>query len=418
MDMDNWHNPYRPGAGHMPPYLAGRGQETKQFIALLSQEVVLKNVVLTGLRGVGKTVLLETLKPEAQKRGWLWAGTDFSEAASSTEEVLATRILTDLGVLTGSLLASVDRVESVGFTKAQKEVKKPIGYQALREIYETTPGLVSDKLKRVVTDMWAAISANVEDVRGIIFAYDEAQNMSDHAERNQYPLALLLDVFQSLQRTGVKAMLVLSGLPTLFPKLVESRTFAERMFSIITLDSLSDEEAGEAVQRPLESHPSLLRFNEPFVRQIVEQSKGYPYFVQFICRETFDLALAHLRANQSLESLDVPVQGILRKLDEDFFAGRWAKATDRQRDLMRVIANLPNCEDEFTVSEIVSGSRDSERPFSSSHVNQMLLALIKQGLVYKNRHGKYCFAVPLMGDFIRRLDRESAATAGDQHELF
>src|SRR5437667_9211064 len=89
-------NPFKPGAGHMPPYLAGREKETEEFLRLLSQDVVLENLVLTGLRGVGKTVLLDTFKPLAIKEGWLWVGTDLSESTSISEERLSIRLMTDL----------------------------------------------------------------------------------------------------------------------------------------------------------------------------------------------------------------------------------------------------------------------------------------------------------------------------------
>jgi transcriptional regulator of acetoin/glycerol metabolism len=92
------------------------------------------------------------------------------------------------------------------------------------------------------------------------------------------------------------------------------------------------------------------------------------------------------------------------KLDADFFAGRWSRVTDRQRQLMAIIALLPNPDDEFTVQDIVESEANlkQEKAFSSSHANQMLSTLIENGLIYKNRHGKYLFAVPLLGDFIRR----------------
>src|ERR1700682_5500710 len=96
-------NPYRPGAGHMPPHLAGREREYGEFDRLLQQDPVLKNMILTGLRGVGKTVLLETFKPRAVAAGWHWVGTDLSQSASVSEESLATRILTDLAVITSSM---------------------------------------------------------------------------------------------------------------------------------------------------------------------------------------------------------------------------------------------------------------------------------------------------------------------------
>ena len=104
----------------------------------------------------------------------------------------------------------------------------------------------------------------------------------------------------------------------------------------------------------------------------------------------------------------MPAREIEQKLDTDFFAGRWARTTDRQRDLMFVIAHLENCDDEFTVQEIVEKSREVPgKPFGSSHTNQILAALSSQGLVFKNRHGRYSFAVPLLGRYIRRqLSRE------------
>ena len=93
----------------------------------------------------------------------------------------------------------------------------------------------------------------------------------------------------------------------------------------------------------------------------------------------------------------------MRKLDADFFAGRWGRATDRQREFLTVIARLENCDSEFTVQEIVEMSRRVlEKPFGASHASQMLTRLSDAGLVFKNRHGKYSFAVPLLGRFIHR----------------
>ena len=101
----------------------------------------------------------------------------------------------------------------------------------------------------------------------------------------------------------------------------------------------------------------------------------------------------------------VPAREIIRKLDADFFHGRWARATDRQRDLLMVVSHLPNADDEFTVQDVVLASRDRdllEKAFTASHVSQMLSDLANAGLVYKNRYGKYSLAVPLLAAFIRR----------------
>jgi hypothetical protein len=260
----------------------------------------------------------------------------------------------------------------------------------LQDVYDSAPGLVSDKVKQVFDIAWSQLAKR--DTRGIVFAYDEAQTMADHAESNEYPLALMLEAFQSVQRKGIPFLLVLTGLPTLFAKLVASRTYSERMFHLMFLDKLSDEECREAIVRPLED--SAITLSDESVDTVVDMSGGYPYFVQFICREVFDLFIAGRDS--------VPIEGILSKLDADFFSGRWQQITDRQRDLLTVAAQLPNCDGEFTVQEIAEASKRLEKPFSSSHANQMLTSLCDKGLVFKNRHGKYSFAVPLLHRFIQR----------------
>src|SRR5712691_9212990 len=97
-------NPFRPGAGHMPPYLAGRRKEKEEFLRLADQNLVLENMVLTGLRGVGKTVLLDTLKPLAIQRRWLWVGADLSESTSISESRVCVRLMADLAPLTSSVV--------------------------------------------------------------------------------------------------------------------------------------------------------------------------------------------------------------------------------------------------------------------------------------------------------------------------
>lgn len=390
-------NPFRPGAGQMPPYLAGRDEETKEFGRLLKQEVILENMVLTGLRGTGKTVLLETFKPMAIGAGWLWAGADLSESASVSEETLAMRLLTDLAIVTSSIVVAREEVPGFGFNAESSIAEHKLNYDTLVEKYKNTPGLVADKLKRVLEDVWAEL--NGRGVKGMVFAYDEAQNMSDHPQKEQYPLSLLLDVFQSVQRKETPFMLALTGLPTLFPKLVETRTFSERMFRVVFLDRLSEAASRDAISKPIRSAGCPVRLSDSLISEIVAASAGYPYFIQFICREVYDVALQKPDKGQQLT---VPMTDVVRKLDADFFAGRWAKASDRQRDLLRVIAALPNCEEEFTVHDVVEASKSLAKPFSASHVNQMLVALGNAGLVYKNRHGKYSFAVPLLGEFILR----------------
>ena len=98
---------------------------------------------------------------------------------------------------------------------------------------------------------------NMRDKKGIIFAWDEAQNLTDRSVDNEYPLGVLLDVFSSLQSQGVPFMLVLTGLPTLFPKLVSSRTYAERMFRVMPLDNLSPDDGYKAITETVEERTKM-----------------------------------------------------------------------------------------------------------------------------------------------------------------
>lgn len=393
-------NPFKPGAGHMPPYLAGRKNEIEEFRSLLEQDTILKNLVLTGLRGLGKTVLLETFKPVAVSEGWLWVGTDLSESMSITEDNMALRLLTDLAVATSSIVYKAEGKKKAGYGVQEKR-DVMLTFNTLKEIYSDIPGLVADKLKGTLEIVWICLKATGN--KGIIFAYDEAQNLADHSAKAQFPLSLLLDLFQSLQRKNCRYMLVLTGLPTLFPKLVEARTFAERMFTVMFLNPLTEGETGEAIRRPIEeSEDCPVQILPKSISTIWGFTKGYPYFVQYVCREVFDVWVQASERGKSPPP--IPVDDITRKLDSDFFAGRWARATDRQRELLQVISQLPNCDGEFSVQEIVEHPTNQEpgASFSSSHVNQMLAVLSESGLVYKNRHGKYSLAVPLLADFIRR----------------
>src|SRR6266404_6149267 len=160
-------------------------------------------------------------------------------------------------------------------------------------------------------------------------------------------------------------------------------------------ESECDSRKPGAILKPIQDAKCPVKLDAKSVRLIVDVPGGYPYFIQFICREVYD---AFLQKTAAGEKATVPIKDITRKLDNNFFAGRWAKATDRQRELLSVIADLADGDEEFTVQEVSEHSRKTlRRPFSASHVSQMLAALSDAGLVYKNRHGRYSFAVPLLG---------------------
>ena len=395
-------NPFRPGAGQPPPHLAGREVEQREFKELLEQNPILNNLILTGLRGVGKTVLLETFKPIANQLGWFWAGTDLSESASISEQNLIIRVLADLASITSSFSVTIQEQNRIGFVNSTGNKEIYLTYAMLTAIYNNTPGLESDKLKNVLEIVWNAIKGKV---KGIVLAYDEAQNLKDHAAERQYPLSLLLEVIQYLQRKQIPYLLILTGLPTLYPTLVETRTYSERMFHIISLDKLSKEASREAIVTPIKKDNCPTTFHENTIQEIIRLSSGYPYFIQFFCKEIFDSYIQQISVG--IENPNISIHEIIAKLDTDFYSGRWSRITDKQRDLCRIIAKLDTANDEFAVQDIFAKAKEMNfNNFSASYINQYLTKLILLGLIFKNRHGKYSFAVPLLADYIKREEEE------------
>jgi hypothetical protein len=300
------------------------------------------------------------------------------------------------------ILVKTSETLPFGFNREVQRQQMPVGFDDLWRIFQETPGLNEDKIKAVLLSVRNMLVGT--GVKGIVFAYDEAQNLSDKAKDKEFPLSILLDTFAAIQRDHheVQFLLVLTGLPTLFPRLNEARTYSERMFDVMQLDKLSLEDSRDAITKPIEITGSALSFAPDTVDDIAAMSGGYPYFIQYICKEVFDAWITQKEAGE------IPIiarEEILSKLDQDFFAARWDRATDRQQEFMKVIATLDTGDTEFTTQEIVAASKEVlTKGFSPSHATQMLSALFEKGLVYRNKHGKYSFAVPLMSAFILRQE--------------
>ncbi len=320
---------------------------------------------------------------------------------SVSEQAIALRILTDLALLTSNIKVGTSIKQYAGFLPQTDTKDVYLNFEFLTGYYDSVPGFVGDKLKATLLMVWQCLQNR--GARGVIFAYDEAQTLSDHADEKQYPLTLLLDVFSYLQKNNVPFMLILTGLPTLMTLLVNTRTYSERLFRVLVLDKLTDEESRDAITIPIKRSAHPLEFSEESIELIVKHSGGYPYFIQFICREVFDVFEQQISNN---EKPSIPIDAIIQKLDNDFFAGRWAKATDRERELMTLAAQHGN--DEFSVQQLVELSQKADiKPFSGSQINQMLNRLIEAGLIYRDRRGSYSFAVPLLERYITRTVRQT-----------
>jgi len=391
-------NPFHPGKGLRPLYLAGRTRELDQFARLCNANTLAQNAVILGLRGTGKTVLLEQLKAIAQANGWLWAGSDLFEYERLTEDSLARRMVIHLSTLLSTALFQHEGQYPPGDGGVHHE--HPLHSENLAKDYDSAPGLPGDKLKAVFAKTKALMER--APLKGIVFAFDEAQNLCNAALPREAPLSMLVDVFSYFQRapSGCRFMLVLSGLPTLYQSLYECRTYKESTFEVMKLQQLEPDAAREAIVKPLELSGATLNFSQNAVDQIIVTSDRYPFFIQFICREAFDTWRVKIGEG---EIPFISTRDILHKLDLEFFAPKWTRATERRQDFMHVIASIENSDREFSVQDIVSASqRWLRQGFNASHATQILQNLAEKGFVYKNRRAGYCFAIPLLGQFMRR----------------
>jgi hypothetical protein len=415
-------NPYRPGAGHLPPFLAGRLDELRFFKRIIHQHPITENVLITGLRGVGKTVLLQHMRQVAEQNDWLWVGNDLSESATLSEERLALRILTDLSQAIARKLEQGKMDGPAGtetlrhrLDRLHQSESNAFAFDALRAQFDQAPGLPSDRLKAVLIKVTSLVRK--AKLAGIVLAYDEAQCLADHAAGNEYPMSMLIETIGALQKSEGLApcLLILSGLPHVFDALTATRTYTERMFHVMTLDRLNWDDTCAALRMPLTNLMPPLRASDKLLTKAAELSGGYPYLIQFFGRELVEQILE----NGGTLALDqFPSESTLDRLDAGLFAARWNRTSERQREFLGLIARRPNnLSSDFSAGEIIQQDGGSE--FGAATANQMLLALVDRGLIYRTRHGRYGFTVPMSELMIvRRLLREQAAATSWQSSRY
>jgi hypothetical protein len=413
-------NPYRPGAGHTPPFLAGRADEQRFFRRLLVNKPITENILITGLRGVGKTVLLEQVRQTAVENRWLWVGNDLSESSALSEERLALRILTDLShAITLKLAEPASRQQGIlaepsTFGDIHQMDRNAFAFEALAAQFTQAPGLPTDRLKAVLEKVTLLVKKS--QLAGIVLAYDEAQCLSDRSEHNEFPMSMLIEIVGAMQKNQDDAaiLLVLSGLPHVFDALTATRTYTERMFHVMTLDRLSWEDTNAALRMPLSKLMPPLHAPEDLLHKVARMTGGYPYLIQFFGRDLVDQILDN---GGTLSAHQFPAPSTLDRLDNGLFAARWSKTTDKQRDILRMIALTPREQwADFSAAEISEGGAHGD--FSTASVNQSLTALVERGLLFRTRHGRYAFTIPMSEHMIlRRHNMDQKIEESWQQEL-
>lgn len=387
--MDPYSNPFNPGAGVSPPELAGRSEVIDQAITALERTKRgrhAKSLMVLGLRGVGKTVLLNEIAREAVARGYL-------------VEQLEARDGQDLRRLLIHALRRVLLQLDRG-AQAVEAVKR--GLRVLRSFIGnvTVSSGGVDLTLGVDPETGQADSGDLEvDVKDVLLASARA------AEATGRPVALLIDELQyvskpelaaliraihAIDQAGLPLLLFGAGLPQLAGQAGDAKSYAERLFDFPRLDRLFEADAYKAIRDPVEEEHAEIE--EAALQEIYAQTRGYPYFLQEWGYNAWNVA-----ANAVITATDASAATELsiRKLDQSFFRVRFDRLTPLERDYMRSLAELgegPQRSSE--VAGALGRSVNSLGPTRDS--------LIKKGMIYAPEHGQIAFTVPLFDEFMRR----------------
>lgn len=382
-------NPYAPGAGLRPPALVGRGAEVDAFDLLVARSrrgMVSRSMVLHGLRGVGKTVLLNQFRAQADSAGWLVVDVE-GQSSDSGQEITRRRLSRELALASrrlqrGAALSSAVR-GALGTVKSFGAQFGGLGLSV--EIEPSTgradSGVVEIDLEELVEDLAPALT---EQQRTLALFVDELQDLGPEM------LGALLSVQHRAGQRSWPFLIVGAGLPSVPATLTAAKSYAERLFEYREIGSLPSGAAAEALVVPAER--AGVTFDRPALELLIDTSGGYPYFLQTYGSAAWDLA-----EDRRITEADA-IAAIDRgnaELDSGFFPGRWAAATPTERQYL--VAMAEDLDEESSTGVVAGRLGVPAKATSQARHN-----LIRKGIVYAPQRGRIAFTVPHMREFVRR----------------
>lgn len=385
--MNKRDNPYTPGAGRKPPLLAGRDPDLDNVQALverLSSGGYERSLVYSGLRGVGKTVLLMEFDVLASEAGW--ATTDVQEVGSQpdfrvTFARMAARLLREMS-RQHRIKDRIDRALSV--VKAFS-IAVPGAVQLKLDV-EAASGIAdSGDPEQDLAELIVEIGEVAQQARsGALFLIDEMHNLDTPA------LAAICIAFQAISRRGLPVALVGAGLPDLQVRLISAKPYADRLFQYHELGRLTDASARAALVGPAATLG--VEFEEQAAREVVRESAGFPYFLQEYGLELWNHAETTPISDADLETVREIVSDSLAR---SFFGPRFQLATDAEQHYLAAMAALG--EPPYRSSAVATGYGAKDQ----RGVSVLRDSLIEKGLIWSPRRGQLDFTVPLFAEFLR-----------------
>jgi hypothetical protein len=387
--MDPRRNPFAPGAGAPPPELAGR-QDMLERTAIALDRIragrAARSTILYGLRGVGKTVLLATMRDAAEAEGMIVVNIEAPENRSLP------------GILVPALRAALLRLNrlkqaTAGVTRALKALagfaKLKVRFEDLEVAldFEPEPGLAdSGDLEADLADLIVAVGeAARERETAVVLVIDELQYVPEEQ------LAALISALHRASQKRLPVTMLAAGLPQLLGQMGRAKSYAERLFEFVPVGPLDDAAAADAIRLPIEREEEAI---EPrAIARIIADTQGYPYFLQEWGKHSWDAADA---SPITVEDVRAGAVTALAELDASFFRVRFDRLTPTEKRYLRAMAGLG-------AGPHRSGDIADALGVKVSSVAPTRNSLIAKGMLYSPAHGDTAFTVPLFDAFMRRV---------------
>jgi DNA-binding CsgD family transcriptional regulator len=388
--MDRVRNPFAPGAGSPPPALVGRAEilaDAQVTLARIRERRSAKSFLLIGLRGVGKTVLLNRIQDLAEELGYKAIAIEAPENkrlpallvpplrqllfALDRMENLSDKVKRSLRVL--KAFAGAIRVDLGGFD-VSLDIEPEVGAADSGDLEADLPVLM-------VAVAEAAAARNVP----VAIFIDELQYLTEEE------LSALIMAMHRIAQSQLPMLLVGAGLPQLVGLTGKSKSYAERLFDFPLVGALREEDAKEALQRPVEREG--VSFEPAALEEIVGITERYPYFLQEWGYHAWNIADI---SPISLDAIRASHTGVIEQLDRSFFRVRFDRLTPREKDYLRAMAELgPGPHRSGDIADVLQVNVRSVAPLRSG--------LIRKGMIYSPAHGDTAFTVPLFDQFMQRI---------------
>jgi len=385
--MDPVRNPFAPGAGSQPPELAGRHaiiDEARIALSRVIQGRASQSQLLLGLRGVGKTVLLNRIEELAHEAGYL---TSFIEAPEDRPlpELLYPKLHQMLRKLSMAENAKAKAVAALRALKAfAGAFKVSVGDVSIA--YEPEEGTAdSGDLDADLSELFLLVGQAAREAgKGWALLIDEVQYLGGK------DLSALIVALHRVNQKNLPIIFFGAGLPQLAGMAGDAKSYAERLFTYPPVDALDAGSARQAIRQPVEDEEQSIE--DEAVAAIVDKTHGYPYFLQEWGFQAWNHALGPCLLRAAVE---MATQAAMRRLDEGFFNVRLERLTPREREYVYAMASLGA--GPYRSNDVAHCLGDTTQSLGPCRAK-----IISKGMIYSPAHGDIAFTVPMFDDFLRR----------------